>query len=100
VLTNADYLNSLFHNNWTLTKSPAGATQFIATGSTVDYPDPFNHTFRHATMLVSDLALREDPIYSVIAQSWVNDFPKLTNAFAAAWCKFTTCFSLHALEFY
>jgi catalase-peroxidase len=81
------YLNSLFHNNWTLTKSPAGAFQYIALDSTVDYPDPFNHTFRHATMLVSDLALRVDPIYSVIAKSWVDDFPKLTNAFAAAWCK-------------
>jgi catalase-peroxidase len=85
-----DYLNSLFHNNWTLTKSPAGALQYIALDSTVDYPDPFNHTFRHATMLVSDLALLVDPIYSVIAKSWVDDFPKLTNAFAAAWCKSPT----------
>ncbi|KAH8780556.1 heme peroxidase [Hyaloscypha sp. PMI_1271] len=82
-----DYLNSLFHNNWTLTKSPAGALQYIALDSTVDYPDPFNHTFRHATMLVSDLALLVDPVYSVIAKSWVNDLPKLTNAFAAAWFK-------------
>jgi catalase-peroxidase len=82
-----DYLTSLFHNNWTLTKSPAGALQFIAPGSTVDYPDPFNGTFRHATMLVSDLALREDPIFGPIAQLWANDFQLLTNAFAAAWCK-------------
>ncbi|PVH70092.1 catalase/peroxidase HPI [Cadophora sp. DSE1049] len=82
-----DYLNSLFHNDWTLTKSPAGALQYIALKSTVDYPDPFNHTFRHATMLVSDLALREDPIYSAIAKPWVNDFPALTRAFAAAWFK-------------
>jgi len=41
-------------------------------------------------MLVSDLALREDPTFSAIAESWVNDFPKLTNAFAAAWCKSMT----------
>ena len=82
-----DYLNSLFKNTWTLVKSPAGALQFEAFNSTLDYPDPFNKTFRHATMLVSDLALREDPIYSAIAQSWVNDFQALTNAFAAAWCK-------------
>ncbi|KAK3368400.1 heme peroxidase [Podospora didyma] len=81
------FLNSLFKNTWTLTKSPAGAWQFIALNSTVDYPDPFNKTFRHATMLVSDLALREDPIYSAIAKSWVDDFPALTNAFAAAWFK-------------
>jgi len=82
-----DYLNSLFHNTWTLVKSPAGAFQFEALNSTVDYPDPFNKTFRHATMLVSDLALREDPVFGPIAQSWVNNFPALTNAFAAAWCK-------------
>lgn len=39
-------------------------------------------------MLVSDLALRVDPTFNVIAESWVNDFQGLTNAFAAAWCKF------------
>jgi catalase-peroxidase len=88
-----DYLNSLFHNDWTLTHSPAGALQFIAPNSTVDYPDPFAGPPRHATMLVSDLALREDPIFSAIAESWVDDFDKLTNAFAAAWCKSQTSFS-------
>jgi catalase-peroxidase len=82
-----DYLNSLFHNTWTLVKSPAGAFQFEALNSTLDYPDPFNKTFRHATMLVSDLALRVDPIYNAIAGSWVNDFQALTDTFAAAWCK-------------
>jgi catalase-peroxidase len=61
--------------------------QFEALNSTLDYPDPFNHTFRHATMLVSDLALREDPIFSAIAKAWVNDFQALTDHFAAAWCK-------------
>ena len=38
-------------------------------------------------MLVSDLALREDPEFSAIAESWVDDFQALTDAFAAAWCK-------------
>lgn len=82
-----DYLNSLFINEWTLTTSPAGAVQFKAFNGTVDYPDPFNKTFRQATMMVSDLALREDPIYGPIAKSWMNDLPALTTAFAAAWCK-------------
>ncbi len=85
--TFTDFLNSLFGNTWTLVKSPAGALQFEALNGTDDYPDPFNKTFRHATMLVSDLALREDPTFSAIASSWVNDFEALTNAFAAAWCK-------------
>jgi catalase-peroxidase len=75
-----------------LVHSPAGAPQFEALSGTVDYPDPFNKTFRHATMLVSDLALREDPIYAAIAGAWVNDFDALTRAFAAAWCKFSMGF--------
>jgi catalase-peroxidase len=82
-----DFLNSLFNNTWTLVKSPAGGLQFEALNGTLDYPDPFNKTFRHPTMLVSDLALRDDPIYGAIAQSWVDNFDALTNAFAAAWCK-------------
>lgn len=68
-------------------ESPAGAVQFEALNGTVDYPDPFNHTFRRATMLVSDLGLRDDPIFGPIAESWVDDFQALTDAFVAAWCK-------------
>jgi catalase-peroxidase len=70
-----------------LTKSPAGALQFEALTSKAVYPDPFNKTFRRATMLVSDLALRDDPVYGAIARKWVDDFQGLTDAFAAAWCK-------------
>ncbi|KAK0721889.1 heme peroxidase [Lasiosphaeria miniovina] len=84
-----DYLTSLFKNNWTLTKSPAGAIQFEALQSAAEYPDPFNKTFRRATMLVSDLALREDLAYGPIAKAWSKDFKALTTAFAAAWFKLT-----------
>ncbi|KAH7310970.1 heme peroxidase [Rhexocercosporidium sp. MPI-PUGE-AT-0058] len=84
-----DFLQSLFGNTWSPSKSPAGAHQFEALNGTVDYPNPFNASFRRATMLVSDLALRDDPIYSAIAKSWVGDLPALTNAFAAAWFKLT-----------
>lgn len=64
-----------------------GAHQFEALNGTVDYPNPFNSSFRRATMLVSDLALRDDPIYGAITKSWNTDFQGLTDAFAAAWCK-------------
>ncbi|PVH96468.1 heme peroxidase [Periconia macrospinosa] len=84
-----DYLNSLFNNNWTAVLSPAGAHQFEALDGTVDYPNPFNSSFRRASMLVSDLALREDPDYAVIAKAWSEDFTSFTNAFAAAWFKLT-----------
>lgn len=81
-------MTSLFKNEWTLVKSPAGALQFEALKSAPEYPDPFNKTFRRATMLVSDLALRDDPIYSAIARRWLDDFKGFTDAFAAAWCTF------------
>lgn len=80
-------MTSLFKNEWTLTKSPAGAHQFVALQGPEEYPDPFNGTLRRPTMLVSDLALREDPIYGAIARAWVDDFQAFTHAFAAAWCK-------------
>ena len=77
----------LFKNNWTLVKSPSGAHQYEALDGKLEYPDPFNKTFRRPTMLVSDLALRDDPIYNPIAKAWSKDLDGLTTAFAAAWCK-------------
>ncbi|GAB1317466.1 Catalase-peroxidase 2 [Madurella fahalii] len=84
-----DFLTALFKHEWTLTKSPAGAHQFVALQGPEEYPDPFNKTFRRPTMLVSDLALRDDPIYNAIASAWVDDFEAFTDAFAAAWFKLT-----------
>ncbi|KXX74863.1 Catalase-peroxidase 2 [Madurella mycetomatis] len=84
-----DFLTALFEHEWTLTKSPAGAHQFVALEGPQEYPDPFNNTFRRPTMLVSDLALRDDPIYGAIARAWVDDFQAFTDAFAAAWFKLT-----------
>jgi catalase-peroxidase len=85
-----DFLTSLFTNTWTLVHSPAGALQFEALNGTQDYPNPFNNTFRRPTMMVSDLALRVDPIYGPIAESWLDDFQGLTDAFVAVWCKSPT----------
>ncbi|KAK2623520.1 hypothetical protein QTJ16_007074 [Diplocarpon rosae] len=84
-----DFLQSLFGNTWTAVQSPTGAHQFQALNGTVDYPDPFNGSARRATMLVSDLALRDDPAYNVIAKAWASDFEGFTQAFAAAWFKLT-----------
>jgi catalase-peroxidase len=77
----------LFTNTWTLVKSPAGHLQFEALNGTVDYPNPFNNTFRRPSMMVSDVALREDPAFSAIALPWMNDFQSFTDAFVAVWCK-------------
>jgi len=86
-MVTAGYLKSLYGNEWTLVKSPAGNFQYEAVNGPKDYPDPFNGTARRPTMLVSDLALRLDPVYGAISKAWSEDFKALTDAFAAAWCE-------------
>lgn len=76
-------------NTWTSNIGPGGAIQFVALNGTLDYPNPFNSSFRLPSMLVSDLALREDPSYNTITTAWVKDFPAFTTAFAQAWFKLT-----------
>ncbi|KAL0942004.1 catalase/peroxidase HPI [Colletotrichum truncatum] len=82
------YLESLLKNKWTLVESPAGAHQWEAVNGTLDYPDPFDKTkFRKATMLTSDLALINDPIYLNITTRWLDHPQELADAFAKAWFK-------------
>jgi catalase-peroxidase len=83
----ADFLTSLFEHEWTLIESPGGAKQWEAVNGTLEYPDPFiPNKFRKATMLTSDLALREDPIYNNISKTFLDDFDLLSDKFARAWC--------------
>lgn len=82
------YLSSLWYNNFTLVTSPGGGHQWEALEGTQDYPNPFdNTTFRRATMLTSDLALRDDPAYAVITKRWLEHPEELETAFANAWFK-------------
>ena len=54
----------LFDNEWELTKSPAGANQWVAKDVGEIFPDAFDSEKRHRpTMLTTDLSLRFDPIY-------------------------------------
>src|SRR5437667_4118450 len=63
------YFETLFNNEWELTKSPAGAWQFKAKRGGATIPDPFDPSKRHVpTMLVTDLSLRADPIYEKISR--------------------------------
>ncbi|KUI54974.1 Catalase-peroxidase 2 [Cytospora mali] len=85
-----DFLQSLWGNNWSVTKGPGGAWQWVALNGTLDYPSPFdNTTFNLPRMMTSDIALREDATYANITQGYLKDFPKLTNDFAHAWFKLT-----------
>jgi catalase-peroxidase len=88
----ASFFQTLFGNEWELTKSPAGAYQWKpkdgAGAGTV--PDAHIATLTHApTMLTTDLALRFDPIYEPISRRFLEHPEELADAFARAWFKLT-----------
>ena len=84
------YFENLFGYEWELTKSPAGAYQFQAKGGATPIPDAFDPSKRHApTMLVTDLALRMDPVYEKISRHFLEHPDEFADAFARAWFKLT-----------
>lgn len=87
-----EYFDNLFNYDWELTKSPAGAHQWTPkNGAAVDtVPDPHDPTKRRTpSMLTSDLALREDPIYGPISKRFHENPQEFADAFARAWYKLT-----------
>ncbi|MBF6621739.1 MAG: catalase/peroxidase HPI [Patulibacter sp.] len=83
---------NLFGYDWELTKSPAGAYQWIPTnGAGADsIPDAHDPSKRHVpTMLTSDLALKLDPIYGPISRRFYENPDEFADAFARAWYKLT-----------
>ncbi|MET0198043.1 MAG: catalase/peroxidase HPI, partial [Rhodococcus fascians] len=83
------YLENLYGYEWELQKSPAGAWQFVAKdgAGAGEIPDPFGGPGRAPTMLVTDISLREDPIYAEITRRWLDHPEELSDAFAKAWYK-------------
>ena len=83
------FLENLYGYEWELTKSPAGAWQFTAKdgAGAGTIPDPFGGPGRAPTMLVTDISLREDPIYREITKRWLDHPEELSEAFAKAWYK-------------
>jgi catalase-peroxidase len=87
---NHQYLKILFENEWELTKSPAGAHQWVAKDAKVTVPDAFDENVRHKpTMLTTDLSLRFDPIYEKISRRFLDNPEEFDKAFARAWFKLT-----------
>ena len=84
------FLETLFKYEWELTKSPAGAWQWVAKdgagANTVPDPETGELT-RPPTMLTTDLALRYDPIYEPIARRFLEHPDEFAEAFAKAWYK-------------
>jgi catalase-peroxidase len=85
-----DYFKILFKYEWELTKSPAGASQWIAKTDDLVVPDAFDPTKRYKpTMLTTDLSLRFDPAYEKISRKFKDDKNAFNDAFARAWFKLT-----------
>jgi catalase-peroxidase len=87
-----NYFESLFGYEWELTKSPAGAHQWIAKdgAGAGTVPDAHDPSKRHApTMLTTDLSLRLDPAYEKISRRFYENPDQLADAFARAWFKLT-----------
>ncbi len=86
------YFENLFAYEWELEKSPAGAWQFrpVNGGGANTIPDPETGELnRYPTMLVSDIALRADPIYEPISRRFFENPDQFADAFARAWYKLT-----------
>jgi len=84
------FFENLFKFEWELEKSAAGANQFRAKGAPATIPDAFDPSKRHApTMLVTDLSLRQDPIYEKISRRFLEHPDQFADAFARAWFKLT-----------
>jgi catalase-peroxidase len=81
------FLEILYGNEWELVKSPAGAWQFEAKDAEASIPDPFGGPNRKPTMLVTDVAMRQSPIYADITRRWLDHPEELNEAFAKAWYK-------------
>jgi len=84
------YFANLFAFEWELTKSPAGAAQWVAKESAEIFPDAFDSEKRHKpTMLTTDLSLRFDPEYEKISRNFLKNPDAFNEAFAKAWFKLT-----------
>lgn len=84
------FFENLFGFEWELTKSPAGAHQWVAKDADASVPDAFDGAKKHRpTMLTSDLALRFDPIYEKISRRFLENPAEFADAFARAWFKLT-----------
>ena len=84
------YFRMLFDNEWELTKSPAGANQWVAKDVGEIFPDAFDPQKKHRpTMLTTDLSLRFDSEYEKISKSFYDHPEKFDDAFARAWFKLT-----------
>ncbi|MGV0967007.1 catalase/peroxidase HPI [Empedobacter falsenii] len=84
------FLSYLFGFEWELTKSPAGAHQWVAkdVGEIIPHAHDASKKLR-PTMLTSDIALRMDPAYEKIGRRFLEHPEEFEDAFRKAWFKLT-----------
>lgn len=84
------FFENLFGYEYELTKSPAGAHQWVAKDGDDVIPDAFDASKKHKpTMLTTDLALKLDPVYEKISRRFLENPDEFADAFARAWFKLT-----------
>ncbi len=84
------FFQNLFGYAWELTKSPAGAWQWVAKNAYKDIPDAHDASKKHPPyMLTTDLSLRFDPVYEKISRRFYEHPREFADAFARAWFKLT-----------
>jgi catalase-peroxidase len=85
-----NFFENLFGYEWQLTKSPAGAHQWVAKDAEAVIPDAYDSSKKHRpAMLTTDLALRFDPSYEKISRRFLENPDAFADAFARAWFKLT-----------
>ncbi|MCI9846859.1 catalase/peroxidase HPI [Flavobacterium pectinovorum] len=85
-----NFFENLFGFEWELSKSPAGAHQWVAKNAEPIIPDAFDSSKKHLpTMLTTDLSLRLDPAYEKISRRFLENPDDFADAFARAWFKLT-----------
>ncbi|GED56666.1 catalase-peroxidase [Brevibacillus formosus] len=86
------FFELLFGYEWELTKSPAGAHQWVAVNPADEHlaPDAEDASIRVPTMMTTaDMALRMDPVYEKISRRYYENPEEFADAFATAWFKLT-----------
>ena len=85
-----NFFENLFKYEWELTKSPAGAKQWVAKNAPAVIPDAHIPGKKNKpTMLTTDLTLRFDPEFGKISRRFLDDPQAFADAFARAWFKLT-----------
>jgi len=87
-----NYFWNLFGYDWELTKSPAGAHQWIPKhgAGANSVPDAHDKSKRHVpSMLTTDISLKLDPDYEKVSRRFYENPDEFAEAFARAWFKLT-----------